>query len=165
MVRSLIIQSSIFLVAFFLITSFQQRSMLSSDIDLSSTPTLSFQHVPTLMGETISLNAQGKTTVLYFFAPWCQICHYSIGNLQALYEKNDNIDVIAIAMDYRNIDEVKKFTQQHKLTFPIALGNETIKDAFAVSAYPSYYILDENNVIKGRSMGYSSELGLYLRSL
>jgi len=139
--------------------------MLSTDVDLTSTPTLSFEFVPTLMGKTISLNAKGKTTVLYFFAPWCQICHYSIGNLQTLYEKNENIDVIAIAMDYRNTDEVKEFTQQHKLTFPIALGNEAIKNAFAVGAYPSYYIIDENNVIKGRSMGYSSELGLYLRSL
>jgi len=139
--------------------------MLSTDVDLTSTPTLSFEFVPTLMGKTISLNAKGKTTVLYFFAPWCQICHYSIGNLQTLYEKNENIDVIAIAMDYRNTDEIKEFTQQHKLTFPIALGNEAIKNAFAVRAYPSYYIVDKNNTITGRSMGYSSELGLYLRSL
>ena len=117
------------------------------------------------MGETVSLNSQGKKTIVYFFAPWCQICHLSIGNLQALYEKNDHLDVIAVAMDYNHVDEVMDFTKQHQLTFPIALGNEEIKQAFLISAYPSYYVISEENSIIGKSMGYSSELGLYLRSL
>ncbi|MCP4988643.1 MAG: TlpA family protein disulfide reductase [Colwellia sp.] len=122
-------------------------------------------NVPTLIGEKISLNAKGKTTVLYFFAPWCQVCHASISNLQAIYQKNEQIDVIAIALDFKSIQEVQEFTQQHKLTFPIALGNEVIKQNFQISGYPSYYVLSEENVIIGKSMGYSSELGLYLRTL
>ena len=138
--------------------------MLSTSDD-RTTANLSFTFVPTLMGETVSLNSQGKNTVIYFFAPWCQICHISIGNLQALYEKNENIDVIAVAMDYRDINEITEFTRQHQLTLPIALGNEAIKLAFSINGYPSYYILDENNEISGKSMGYSSELGLYLRTL
>ena len=117
------------------------------------------------MGETISLNSQGKTTIVYFFAPWCQVCHASIGNLQALFQKNEQLDVIAVAMDYTSSEEVMKFTSQHQLTFPIALGNEAIKQTFEISGYPSYYVLNEENVIIGKSMGYSSELGLYLRSL
>ena len=122
-------------------------------------------NVPTLMGENISLNAKGKTTILYFFAPWCHVCHASISNLQAIYQKNEQIDVIAIALDFTSNQEVQEFTQQHKLTFPIALGNEDIKHTFEISGYPSYYVLSEENVIIGKSMGYSSELGLYLRTL
>jgi hypothetical protein len=57
------------------------------------------------------------------------------------------------------------FTSKHQLTFPIALGNEAIKQAFAVSGYPSYYVIDEKNQITAKSMGYSAELGLYLRTL
>ncbi|MBL4942012.1 MAG: TlpA family protein disulfide reductase [Colwellia sp.] len=139
--------------------------MLSTDTQLSSTNKLLFTQVPTLMGETISLNSQGKNTVLYFFAPWCQVCHASIGNLQALYEKNEQLDVIAIVLDYSSIDEVMSFTKQHQLTFPIALGNEKIKQAFSITGYPSYYVIGEENSIIGKSLGYSSELGLYLRSL
>lgn len=143
--------------------------MLSTNTELSVTaeqhPKVDLDNVSTLMGETVSLNSQGKVTVLYFFAPWCQVCHVSIGNLQALFQKNEEVDVIAVALDFTSRDEVMAFTSQHQLTFPIALGNEAIKQAFAVTGYPSYYILDENNVIKGKSMGYSSELGLYLRTL
>lgn len=143
--------------------------MLSTDTPLTDivteTQAVVIDEVPTLMGETISLNAQGKTTILYFFAPWCQVCHASIGNLQALFQKNEQLDVIAVAMDFTSNEEVMRFTSQHQLTFPIALGNEAIKQIFEISGYPSYYVLNEENVIIGKSMGYSSELGLYLRSL
>ena len=143
--------------------------MLSTDTALTdivtATQAVVIDEVPTLMGETISLTAQGKTTILYFFAPWCQGCHASIGNLQALFQKNELLDVIAVAMDFTSNEEVMGFTSQHQLTFPIALGNEAIKQTFEISGYPSYNVLNEENVIIGKSMGYSSELGLYLRSL
>lgn len=163
--RSLAIQALVFFIIFQSISFLRETSMLSTDTTLNETSNLSFEKVPTLMGETVSLNSQGKNTVIYFFAPWCQVCHVSIGNLQTLYEKNDQLDVIAVAMDYASVEEVMAFTQQHQLTFPIALGTEKIKQAFSITGYPSYYVIDGENSIIGKSLGYSSALGLYLRSL
>ena len=165
MLRSFIIQALIFFIAFQAISFLRETSMLSTDVDIADSPPSSLLNVPTLMGSRIDLQSQGKTTVVYFFAPWCQICHASIGNLQALYEKNQQIDVVAVVLDYSSIDEVNKFTNRHQLTFPVVLGNEAIKKYFSVSGYPSYYVIDEENIIIAKSMGYSSELGLYLRSL
>jgi thiol-disulfide isomerase/thioredoxin len=166
LLRSFAIQAVIFLVAFQLLSFLRETSMLATDTPMTDivASNISIDKVPSLMGNTVSLNAQGKTTILYFFAPWCQVCHASIGNLQALYQKNENLDVIAIALDFTNHQEVMKFTSKHQLTFPIALGNEDIKQMFDISGYPSYYVLNEENVIIGKSMGYSSELGLFLRS-
>ena len=163
--RNLIIQALIFLAIFQGASFLRETSMLSTDTEVIAASDMLFTQVPTIMGETVSLNSQGKKTVIYFFAPWCQICHVSIGNLQSLFEKNEHLDVIAVAMDFRNVDEVMDFTKQHQLTFPVALGDEEIKQAFLISAYPSYYVISEENSIIGKSMGYSSELGLYLRSL
>ena len=169
MLRSFIIQALVFLVAFQALSFLRETSMLATDTELSTTAkqhaSVDLDNVPTVMDELVSLNSQGKVTVLYFFAPWCQVCHASIGNLQALFQKNEEVDVIAVALDFTSKEEIMKFTSKHQLTFPIALGNEAIKQTFAVTGYPSYYILDEQNVIKGKSMGYSSELGLYLRTL
>ena len=161
MIRNILTQALVFFLIFQAVSFLRETSMLSTSTSIKDNAI----ELPTLMGEQISVQSMGKTTVIYFFAPWCQICHVSIGNLQALYEKNDNIDVIAVAMDYTEVEEVSNFTQQHHLTFPIALGNEVIKKRFQITGYPSYYILDEQNTITGRSIGYSSELGLYLRSL
>ena len=165
MLRSFAIQALIFFVAFQGISLLRETSMLSTDVEITTITSQATRNVPTLMGETIDLASQGKTTVIYFFAPWCQVCHVSIGNLQALYEKNEHIDVIAVVLDYTSIKEVINFTKRHQLTFPIALGNEAIKHAFSISGYPSYYVIDAENIIMGKSMGYSSELGLFLRSL
>jgi len=163
--RNLGLQALLFFIVFQAISFFRETSMLSTDVELSTSNSQSFDKVPTLMGETVSLNSQGKTTILYFFAPWCQICHLSIGNLQSLYEKNEHLDVVAVALDYSSIDEVMDFTKQHQLTFPIALGNEKIKHTYSISGFPSYYVINGQNTVVGKSMGYTSELGLYLRSL
>lgn len=160
MLRNITTQVVIFVSVFSLFSWLQTMSMLSTNEKLSENIELS-----TTMDKTITLKANSKKTVIYFFAPWCNICHLSISNLQALYEKNDNIDVIAVALDYLDIDEVNKFTEQHQLTFPVALGLEKVKRVFKISGYPSYYILDEENTVIARSKGYSSEFGLYLRTL
>ncbi len=145
---------------------FRESSMLSAEDNLSEriyrTPVLAQNNQSE---KILTIAAQGKTTVLYFFAPWCQVCHLSIGNLQNLYEKKSDIAVIAIALDYSDKAEVLAFTQQHELSFPVVLGTQELKTAFKIKAYPSYYILNKNNTVIGRSLGYSTELGLYLRTL
>jgi hypothetical protein len=94
-----------------------------------------------------------------------QICHASIGNLQIRYQQDPSLNVIAVALDFTDTNEVLAFTKQHQLTFPIALGNEEIKQSFEITGYPSYYVISEENMIVSKSLGYSSELGLYFRSL
>tara|TARA_R110000737_G_scaffold121325_2_gene153619 strand:+ start:6058 stop:6465 length:408 start_codon:yes stop_codon:yes gene_type:complete len=134
--------------------------MLSSSADV-----VPAQHqLKTLMNKDIKLQANGKKTIVYFFAPWCQVCNLSINNLQSIYQSNPELNVIAVALDFVDIDEVKEFTNRHQLTFPIALGNESVKVDFKVEGYPSYYVLNEENAIVARSLGYSSQIGLYLRS-
>ncbi len=119
----------------------------------------------TLDSQLVTVNNSNKRLVLYFFAPWCSICHASISNLQQLYISNENIDVIAIALDFVDENEVREFAQQHQLTFPITFGNERVKQFYQIEGYPSYYVLDENNTVISKSIGYSTEIGLYIRSL
>jgi peroxiredoxin len=140
------------------------ETLVTNAIDFGK-QNLNYNQVSTLSGKTISLTAFDKTTIVYFFAPWCQICHASIGNLQARYQQDQELNVIAVALDFTDPDEVLAFTKQHQLTFPIALGNEAIKQSFEITGYPSYYVINEENMIVSKSLGYSSALGLYLRSL
>jgi thiol-disulfide isomerase/thioredoxin len=138
----------------------RETSMLSASDDVVPVS----HQLKTIMDKDIVLHADGKKTILYFFAPWCQVCNLSIENLQNVYQKTPNLNVIAVALDFVDADEVKNFTMNHQLTFPVALGNELVKADYKVMGYPSYYVLDEENTIIARSLGYSSEIGLYLRS-
>ena len=159
--RSISIQVVILLIVFNVFSFIRESNMMSNNDFEKQAP----HQLPTLMADNITLAATGKTTVIYFFAPWCSVCHISIENLQQQFLNNQNIDVIAVALDYQNIEEVAQFSKQHQLTFPIALGNSKIKADFKVKGYPSYYVLDKNNIIVAKSLGYSTELGLYLRTL
>ena len=161
MLKSLFIQAIVFFTIFQALSMFREVDMLSTG-DVVTQQNISLK---TLDNKTIELNPIEKTTVVYFFAPWCQICHMSISNLQAIYEKNDHINVIAVALDFVDQKEVFEFSSQHQLTFPIALGNEQIKAQFKIKGYPSYYVIDEENTVVAKSMGYSSEIGLFLRTL
>ncbi len=73
--------------------------------------------------------------------------------------------MIAIGLDYVKAEDIDQFVAQHQLTFPVAYGSEAVKQSYKISAYPSYYILDKDNIVVAKSIGYSTEFGLYLRTL
>lgn len=160
LLRSLLIQTVVFLIIFNGVAMLRETSMLSSSDHITPKP----QQLKTMTGEDMVLKSNGKKTIVYFFAPWCQVCNFSIENLQKVYQKTPDLDVIAVALDFVDVEEVKKFTANHQLTFPVALGNEQVKMEYKVMGYPSYYVLNEENTIISRSLGYSTEIGLYLRT-
>ena len=165
MFRSISIQAICFLGIFVIIFNtfswFKETSMLATDTQVSN----EIVTLPTLMNSKVELHSKDAKTIVYFFAPWCQICHLSIDNLQDFYLKNENVNVVAVALDYTAGGNVSYFAKQHELTFPIAFGNEEIKKKYNVTAYPSYYVIDEKNTVIAKSLGYSTEFGMYLRTL
>ena len=161
MLRSISIQLVVFTCIFLAVSFLREIDMLST-FDNVSAP---IYQVETLAHENMALKAHGKKTIVYFFAPWCTVCELSIDNLQKTYQASTDIDVIAVALDYVDEQQVKTFTDKHQLTFPIALGKEAIKKDYKIKGYPSYYVLNAKNEIIAKSMGYSSQFGLYLRSL
>lgn len=161
MLRSLLLQALVFFLIFNAISMLRETDMLSSSDDVVP----NVHNLKTTANTDIALIANGKKTIVYFFAPWCQICNMSIDNLQNIYQKNPQINVVAVALDFVDDDEVLAFTSKHQLSFPVALGNERVKADFKVQGYPSYYVLDGQNTVVARSLGYSTEIGLYLRTL
>ncbi len=160
MLRSISIQIIVFFIIFQSLSWFKESNMLATKSKLTKHHFV----LPTTVGNTITLTPE-KKTVIYFFAPWCHVCHASIDNLQSIYQRNEELNVIAVALDYMDVSEIEDFVAQHQLTFPVALGNEKVKQAYKVNGYPSYYVINEQNTVIAKSMGYSTELGLYLRSL
>lgn len=116
---------------------------------------------------TLSLDElKGKPSILYFWAPWCSVCRVSMPNLESFHKDNaDKINVVSIALSYETPAEVAQFVTDKKLTLPTLLGNTQTSQDFLIQGFPTYYVLDKNGVIKAKSMGYSSEVGLMVRTL
>ena len=92
----------------------------------------------TLAGETFKLSEQaGKVVFLNLWATWCPPCVGEIPDIQKLSEAHpDDLVVIGASVD-QNVDDVKKFVEENKLTYPIAMD-----EGFNLIAnlYPSQYI-------------------------
>ncbi len=107
-------------------------------------------------------NSNDMPTLVYFFAPWCQVCKMSIANLNGL--DTQKVNVVRIALDYRNASQVIDFAAATRSEGPILLGDSSIKNTFQVPGYPSYYLLNKHQQVVGRSMGYSTEWGMQLKT-
>lgn len=147
------------LLAFWAVDAWHTRHMLNSDSGPIADLTL-----VSLEGEVERLSADPeRPTVLYFFAPWCSVCRLSMGNLESLDPAK--VRVVAIALDYANQTEVEQFLADIDVQVPTYLGTNELKKRFVIQAYPSYYVLDEQFEIQGRTVGYSTTLGMWLRTL
>ncbi len=147
----------VFVAAFFALHSWQTRDMLAED-----SPVAPFTTV-LLSGQPARVAADPeRPTLIYFFAPWCSICRASIGNLRAI--DSEQTQVIVIALDYESVESVQAFVADTGVDAPVHLGTAELRERFRIRGYPSYYTLDSEFRITGRSVGYSTALGLQVRA-
>jgi peroxiredoxin len=91
-------------------------------------------------GQRYSLSdAKGKTLLLYFFAPWCTICHFSIGNLEGLQSKQEEGELLIwlVALSYQSLEEVDVFLHRHQLPFPVLFGDKAMAVNYRIRAFPT----------------------------
>ncbi len=153
----------LFAVVFNGISYWRELKLLPADGRYQA-PSLS---LPQLSGPLFNAESLlGKKTVVYFFAPWCQICHLSMGNLEDFYQtEQNNTHVIAVALSYDSRNEVADFVADKGLSFPVLLGTNELMSEYRINGFPSYYVLDEQGLIVAKSQGYSTALGIKLRAM
>jgi len=126
-------------------------------------PRVASLEVSALSGQKLVLDtAKNKKTIIYFFAPWCAVCKVSMDALNMFAEK-ENLQALAVGLDYQTVDELKPF--QEKLRAPIFAGSEDLQRRFRVDRYPTVYILNRDGSIAHVMVGYTSRLGMWLRTL
>lgn len=85
-------------------------------------------------------------------------------NLKHLQADNDGLAVYAIALQYDSAEQVADFVADLDLQVPVLLGNQQLAVDYQIQAFPTYYVLDAQGQITAKSLGYSTALGLWLRS-
>jgi len=147
---------------FFAVSTFQARNMLSTSDTTAPALTGSLLH-----GGSYDIRAAGKRPVLvYFFAPWCKFCAVSSDNLTRLrrLRDEDSLAIVAVALDWNDVDEVRSYVDRHEIELPVILGDSRIARDWQVYAFPTYYVIDSNQRIRRRDLGYSTQFGLWWRT-
>ena len=160
--RSFAINVALMIGVFIAASAYQSRNMLSAD--RAPAPELSGI---TLAGSAYDLrDADGRPALVYFFAPWCRICGASADNLARLrrWRDADSFEIIAVALDWASVEEVRDYAEKHGLGMPVLLGSPATRERWQIYAYPSYYVLDSRHGVTRRDIGYSSQFGLWWRA-
>lgn len=160
--RSLLLNIGLIALVFFGLLAFQMRDMLAAD----GQPAPGLRGV-TLNGQLYDLeDAAARPALVYFFAPWCRICAASAGNLNRLRRWRDaeDIEIVAVALDWATADEVRDYVERHELDVTVVLGAPDVSRQWQIRAFPSYYVLDDRHRIVRRDIGYSTQLGLWVRA-
>jgi len=151
-----------FVVVVLGVSAFQTRNMLPTES--AEIPILAG---PLLDGRNYDLANVGKRpTLVYFFAPWCKFCAASSDNVTRLrrHRDKDSLEILVVALDWKDRDEVRHYVDRHKIELPVLLGDADIMKNWRIFAFPTYYVIDASGRISRRDVGYSTQLGLWWRT-
>ena len=160
--RSVALNVAFFAAVFVAISMFQSRNMLAAGGE-AAPELLGIK----LDGEIYRLSeAAGRPVLVYFFAPWCKVCAASADNLVRLrpWRDAEELEILAVALDWQDGNEVRDYVERHGLNVNVVLGDATVAGAWRIQAFPSYYVLDSQHRVLRRDIGYSTQLGLWLRA-
>ena len=130
----------------------------TADMALGKAPDLSLEHSPTLF---LPPKSDQKPVLVHFWATWCPICKLEQGTIQSLSE---DYSIITVASHSGVEDEIRQYMDEHSLNFPVIIDDMgSIARAWGVNGYPASFILDHQNMIRYRSMGYTTGWGLRIR--
>jgi len=101
-------------------------------------------------GAPIQLSAfKGKVVLLDFWATWCHGCKIEIPWYVEFQEKykQRGLSAIGVAMDEDGWKSVKPFLQEHKLNYPIVVGNQDLAMQYQVESMPVTLLIDREGKI------------------
>lgn len=111
-------------------------------------------HLSSLSGEPISLSDyRGKVVLLNFWATWCVPCVMEMPALERLSQNFSDKGLVVLGVNLDNLskrEQVKQFTRNYALTFPIALDSSfTVPRHYGVTGFPETFFIDrEGRLLK-----------------
>ncbi|MCM0082278.1 TlpA family protein disulfide reductase [Geomonas sp. Red32] len=102
---------------------------------------------------------RGKVVLVNFFASWCPPCRMEIPGFQKTYAayQGRGFTVIGVALD----DVPPSFLKRMGITYPVALGNESVFNAYGdISSVPVSFLIGRNGKVVKKVMGYYLESSL-----
>ncbi|HUX64628.1 TlpA disulfide reductase family protein [Sulfuricella sp.] len=99
---------------------------------------------------------RGKWVLVNYWATWCPPCLKEIPDLIALHDahKDKDLVVISIVTDYNNPKLVNDFARDHRISYPVVLGNDGIVAQIGrVEGLPMTYMFNPQGKVVAYNVG------------
>ncbi len=107
----------------------------------------------TIDGREVSLSDyRGKVVLINFWATWCPPCKEEMPLFESVYRKykDRGFEILAVSTD-TDIDVVKKFVGEYKLSFVVLYDDKNIASLYNVQGLPTSFLVDrEGKIVKVR---------------
>jgi len=141
---------SIFVIAFFTVSSFSQNRTLPS------------VKVKNLKGSLVNIQTienDGKPIVISFWATWCKPCKKELNAIAEVYEDwqdDTGVKLVAISIDdSRSSSKVKPYVNSSGWEYEVYLDpNRDLARSLGVSTVPHTFLLDGDGNIVWEHRGY-----------
>ncbi len=114
---------------------------------------------------------KGKVVFVNLWATWCPPCKEEIPSMVKLYNKlkGGNFEILAISED-TDIEAVKKFIKQYKITFPVLMDTDKkVYNLYKATAVPETHLINKKGFLEDSTIGsfnwYDKELISAVESL
>lgn len=147
------------LMAILLVSVFQSRNHLRGPA-----PAYTFS---TLDRSPVTLaSLAGKPTLLAVWAPWCGVCKTESSNLsRARAWLGQRANVVSVATAFRNVSDVHSYIAAQGVDYPVWLAEDDFQQLMHIEAFPTAFVLDSQGNIVTSTQGYTTTLGLMVRTL
>ena len=120
--------------------------------------------VTTLAGAPVTPDSlRGKVVLLNFWATWCPPCRVEMPGFQDVYDehRDDGFVVLGVSTDRAGRDPVREFLQENGITYPVAMANGEIVNAYGgARVLPTSFLIDREGRIRHEVRGYFTEVAL-----
>ncbi len=105
------------------------------------------------MRHTLS-GLHGKWVLVNFWAPWCPTCIQEMPGLIALQKQHKDLQVIGVAVMYKNRKEVLDMVDSKAISYPVVLGSEdTASDFGGMVGLPTSFLYSPAGKLVSRYEG------------
>ena len=114
-------------------------------------------------GALIKLSSyKGRVVLLDFWATWCTGCKQEIPWYMEFQDKygKSGLSAIGVSLDDDGWKSVKPFLQEHKVNYPIVIGNwGTMGKSFGFESMPATLLIDRDGKIADLHVGMVNKNG------
>ncbi len=92
---------------------------------------------------------RGSVVYLVFWSKSCYTCKEELPQINKLYEKfkDKNVKFFAVIIDEKNPKKIKQIKRQWGFSFPVLIGDDTVKSKYRIIGTPITYILRKDLTI------------------
>ncbi len=92
-----------------------------------------------------------------FWATWCPPCILEIPELNAFYEqhRDDGVELLAIAIDADEKDDLLAWSEEKGIQYPVALGDIDVARLYGADQFPFHLLISrEGRILERLTPGY-----------